>query len=456
MDLVSLILSAASLLVTLILLVIVLLSSRKDGQSELRMEISNSLSAFGKTISDNQRSASESQDKRLSSMEQNNALDFERLRKSQEDRIGSLEKSNEQKLELLRRSQEERIGSFEQSNEQKLELLRRSQEERIGSLEKSNEEKLEAIRQTVERRLSAIQNENNEKLESMQKIVDEKLEKTLESRITESFKVVSAQLEQVYKGLGEMQSVAAGVTDLKKVLSNVKTRGILGEAQLSAILSEILSPEQYDVDIATKPGSRDRVEFAIRLPGDGETPVYLPIDSKFPGETFAQLQDAYEQGDPAAIEQAAKMLEIRLKGEAKDIREKYIDPPHTTDFGILFLPFEGLYAEAVNRGYIEELQRTYRINVTGPSTMAAFLNSLQMGFRTLAIQKRSSEVWLVLGAVKTEFEKFGDILDRSQQKLRQVNDELDTLIGTRTRAINRKLKDVEKLDAPDAGKLLES
>ena len=290
----------------------------------------------------------------------------------------------------------------------------------------------------------------------MQQVVDEKLEKTLENRISESFKVVSTQLEQVYKGLGEMQTVAAGVTDLKKVLSNVKTRGILGEAQLSAILSEIIAPEQYDTDVAIKPGSRDRVEFAIKLPGDGENTVYLPIDAKFPGETFAALQDAYEKGDPDAIVQAAKMLETRLKMEAKDIRDKYIDPPHTTDFGILFLPFEGLYAEAVNRGLIEELQRTYRVNVTGPSTMAAFLNSLQMGFRTLAIQKRSGEVWQVLGAVKTEFEKFGKTLESSQHRLRQVNDELDELIGTRTRAINRKLKDVERLDSPEAGRLLDS
>ncbi len=411
MQLAAMILSAISLVLITVVLVIQLMP-KKDGQSELRMEISNSLQAFGKTISDNQRTASEAQDKRLSGMEQNNALDFERLRHSQEDRIRSLEQSNDQKLE--------------------------------------------AIRQTMERRLTSIQSENAEKLEKMQQVVDEKLQKTLESRISESFKLVSDQLEQVYKGLGEMQNVASGVNDLKKVLSNVKTRGILGEAQLSAILSEILSPEQYETDVATKPGSRDRVEFAIRLPGDGANTVYLPIDAKFPGETFAALQDAYEQGDPNAIAQAAKMLEIRLKAEAKDIRDKYIDPPHTTDFGILFLPFEGLYAEAVNRGLIEELQRTYRINVTGPSTMAAFLNSLQMGFRTLAIQKRSSEVWQILGAVKTEFEKFGDILDRSQQKLRQVNDELDTLIGTRTRAINRKLKDVERLDAPEAEKLLDS
>lgn len=412
MEVAALILSGVSLFLILIVFIMLLISSRKDNSSELRMEIHNTLSAFGKTISDNQRTASESQDKRLSSMEQNNALDFERLRKSQEDRI--------------------------------------------SSLERANEEKLEAIRQTMERRLTSIQTENAERLNEMQKVVDEKLEKTLETRISESFKLVSTQLEQVYKGLGEMQAVAAGVTDLKKVLSNVKTRGILGEAQLSAILSEILSPEQYECDVATKPGSRDRVEFAIKLPGDGEQPVYLPIDAKFPGETFSQLQDAYEQGDPNLIAQAAKMLEIRLKAEAKDIRDKYIDPPHTTDFGILFLPFEGLYAEAVNRGFIEELQRTYRINVTGPSTMAAFLNSLQMGFRTLAIQKRSGEVWQVLGAVKTEFEKFGDILERSQQKLQQVNNDLDTLIGTRTRAINRKLKDVERLDAPEADKLLEN
>ncbi len=412
MDIAALILSGVTLVVMLIILIVLLLNSRRDGQSELRMEINNSLQAFGKTISDNQRAAASTQDRRLSGMEQNNALDFERLRKSQEDRI--------------------------------------------SSLERSNEEKLEAIRQTMERRLTAIQTENAEKLSEMQRVVDEKLEKSLETRITESFKLVSNQLEQVYKGLGEMQNVASGVNDLKKVLSNVKTRGILGETQLGAILAEILSPEQYERDIATKKDSRDRVEFAIRLPGDGETPVLLPIDAKFPGETFAALQDAYEQGSPDAIAQAAKMLEIRLKAEAKDIRDKYIDPPHTTDFGILFLPFEGLYAEAVNRGLIEELQRTYRVNVTGPSTMAAFLNSLQMGFRTLAIQQRSGEVWQVLGAVKTEFEKFGDILENSQKKLRQVNDELDTLIGARSRAITRKLKDVERLDTPDANRLLDS
>jgi len=412
MQLATLILCGFALLIVTVILLILLLTFRRDGQSELRMELNNSLQAFGKTISDNQRAAAEAQDKRLSGMEQSSALDFERLR--------------------------------------------RSQEERLSTLEQSNEQKLEAIRQTMERRLSAIQTENAEKLGEMQKVVDEKLQKTLETRIGESFKVVSAQLEQVYKGLGEMQAVASGVTDLKKVLSNVKTRGILGEAQLSAILSELLAPEQYDCDVATVPGSRDRVEFAIRLPGDGENIVYLPIDAKFPGETYAALQDAYEQGSPEAIAQAAKMLETRLKAEAKDIHDKYIDPPHTTDFGILFLPFEGLYAEAVNRGLIEQLQRAYRVNVTGPSTMAAFLNSLQMGFRTLAIQSRSSEVWQVLGAVKTEFEKFGDVLEHSQAKLQQVHNDLDALIGARSRAITRKLKDVEKLDTTEASKLLDS
>ena len=251
-----------------------------------------------------------------------------------------------------------------------------------------------------------------------------------------------------------MQSVAAGVTDLKKVLSNVKTRGILGEVQLGAILKEILSPEQYDVNVAVKEGSSDVVEFAVKLPGDGESTVYLPIDAKFPGETYAALQDAYDSGSAETVAAAAAALIARLKSEAKDIRSKYIDPPRTTDFAVMFLPFEGLYAEAVNRGMVEELQNVYHVNLAGPSTMAALLNSLQMGFRTLAIQKRSSEVWLVLGAVKTEFEKFGDILEKSQQKLQQVNSDLDTLIGARSRAITRKLRSIEKLDSSEAENLI--
>ncbi len=327
-------------------------------------------------------------------------------------------------------------------------------ETRFASFETGNEQKLEAIRQTMERRLFQMQADNNQKLDQMRQVVDEKLQKTLETKMNQSFRLVNERLEQVYRGLGEMQTLAAGVGDLKKVLANVKTRGILGEIQLGAILEEILSPEQYAVNVATKPGSRDRVEYAVLLPADDGQHVYLPIDSKFPGDTYAALQDAYESGSVEAVRAAAAALIARIKQEAKDIREKYISPPDTTDFGILFLPFEGLYAEAVNRGLVEELQRTYRVNIAGPSTMAALLNSLQMGFRAFAIQKRSGEVWRVLSAVKTEFEKFQEILLVSQKRLTQANEELDKLIGVRTRSIVRRLRSVEQMDDGIAQELL--
>ncbi|MEG1523510.1 MAG: DNA recombination protein RmuC [Clostridia bacterium] len=327
-------------------------------------------------------------------------------------------------------------------------------ETRFKTFEIGNEQKLEAIRQTVERRLYQIQNENNQRLDEMRQIVDEKLQKTLESKMTQSFQLVNERLEQVYKGLGEMQTLAIGVGDLKKVLSNVKTRGILGEIQLGAILEEILAPEQYDTNVATKQGSKDRVEYAVKLPTDEGMHIYLPIDSKFPGDLYSNLQDAYESGSIDAVNLCVAALTTQIKKEAKDIRDKYIDPPNTTDFAILFLPFEGLYAEAVNRGLIEDLQHAYRVNIAGPSTMAALLNSLQMGFRTFAIQKRSGEVWRVLGAVKTEFIKFESILQSSQKRLLQVNDELDQLIGTRTRSIVRKLRSVEQLDEPAASSML--
>ena len=265
---------------------------------------------------------------------------------------------------------------------------------------------------------------------------------------------VNDRLEQVYKGLGEMQTLAQGVGDLKKVLSNVKTRGILGEVQLRAILEQILSPEQYVEDVATVPGSRDRVEFAVKLPGEGEKPVYLPIDSKFPGERYAQLRDAYESGSKDLVEKTWKVLEITLKQEARDIHEKYVAPPYTTDFAILFLPFEGLYSEVVNHGMLEVLQRDYKVNIAGPTTMAALLNSLQMGFRTLAIQKHSSEVWEVLGAVKTEFDTFSRVLQQTRSRLRQADEELDKLVGTRTRAIQRKLRSVEALDMDESDEIL--
>ena len=330
---------------------------------------------------------------------------------------------------------ETRFKTFEQGNEQ-----------RLKSFEFNNEQKLEAIRQTVERRLVSLQTDNTQKLDEIRNIVDEKLQKTLEAKVAQSFQLVNERLEQVYKGLGEMKTLATGVGDLKKVLSNVKTRGILGEIQLGAILEEILSPEQYVTNAITKIGSAERVEYAVKLPTDDGAPVYLPIDSKFPADLYSSLQDAYESGSPEAISAAILLLTQRIKQEAAKIRDKYLDPPNTTDFAIMFLPFEGLYAEVVNRGLVEELQRSYRVNIAGPSTMAALLNSLQMGFRTFAIQKRSSEVWRVLGAVKTEFQKFSTVLASSRKRLQQVDDDLEQLIGTRTRAITRNLRAVEQLD----------
>lgn len=330
--------------------------------------------------------------------------------------------------------QEQGLRSFSQNTELRLEAL-----------ERSNARQLKEIRELMEQRLAALQQGNEQKLTQMQQLVDEKLQKTLEERIGISFERVSKQLEEVYKGLGEMRTVATGVSDLKKVLSNVKTRGILGEIQLGAILQEILSPEQYEENIVTKKGSRDPVEYAIRLPG-GDSPVYLPVDAKFPADSYAALMEAYDSGNGDGVMAAAKVLTDRLRQEAKDISSKYIDPPYTTDFAILFLPFEGLYAEAVNRGMVEELQRRYKVNVAGPSTMAALLNSLQMGFKTLAIQKRSSEVWEVLKSVKTEFDSFSKVLEDSQRHLRLVNDDLDKLIGVRSRQMYRKLQSVEQYE----------
>lgn len=329
-------------------------------------------------------------------------------------------------------------------------------EEKVNGLTLQNESKLEAMRLTVESKITSLQEDNAKKLEAMRLTVDEKLQETLDKRISQSFQLVNDRLEQVYKGLGEMQTLANGVGDLKKVLSNVKTRGILGEIQLKAILEEILSPEQYEENVATKKGSSNVVEFAIKLPGDGSgSIVYLPIDSKFPGDKYAQLVDAYDEGDLAKIALAQKELDAVIKKSAKDIHDKYIDVPNTTEFAIMFLPFEGLYAEVVRRGFVESLQRDYKINIAGPTTMAALLNSLQMGFRTLAIQKRSSEVWEVLGAVKSEFEKFGTVLENTQNKLNMAQKELDNLVGVRTRQIQKKLDKVSSIDALQSEKILE-
>ncbi|MCD8089883.1 MAG: DNA recombination protein RmuC [Clostridiales bacterium] len=325
------------------------------------------------------------------------------------------------------------------------------QEERFKTFAVENEQKLDQIRKTVSSGLSDIRTDNNKKLDEMREIVDEKLQDS----VSRSFRAVNERLEQVYKGLGEMQSLAAGVGDLKRVLTNVKTRGILGEIQLGAILEEIFAPEQYETNCRVKPDSREAVEYAVKIPSaEDDSFVYLPIDSKFPGDTYEKLLDAYDTGSKEAVDAAAKELIARIKAEAKDIRDKYIAPPYTTEFAVLFLPFEGLYCEAVNRGLVEELQRRYRVNIAGPSTMAAFLNSLQMGFRTVAIQKRSSEVWEVLGAVKTEFEKFDTVLESARNRIRQADDDLERLVGTRSNAIRRKLRSVTALSSDSAENLL--
>lgn len=384
---------------------------------KLQRIIDEKMKNFGQMLASNQQQASELQKTQISEMES-------KIIQS----LNHMNTSISEKQEQSRRVMNSQLQTLE---------------ERFKTLEATNEQKLENMRTTMSNHLMNIQEENQKKLDTIQSTVNEKLE----SQLQKSFKLVSEQLETVHKSLGEMQSIASGVGDLKKVLSNVKTRGILGEIQLGSILEEILAPEQYDTEVATVKGSKERVEFAIKLPGKvkGQT-IYLPIDSKFPGDTYEQLLNAYDTGDKEKIEAAKKNLVSIIKKCAKDIRDKYVSPPDTTNFGIMFLPFEGLYAEVVNLGLIEVLQRDYGINITGPSTMAAMLNSLQMGFKTLAIQKKSSEVWTVLGAVKKEFAAFNSVLEKAQKQIQTAGDSIDKLIGTRTRAINRKLSSVEILD----------
>ncbi len=359
---------------------------------------------------------------------------------------------------LLRRPRGLSGEDLEKVRQDLLAEIRQTRQELSGSvaagLQASNvqtEQKLESIRTTMEVRLNAMQAVTDRRLGEMRQTVDEKLQKTLEDRLQKSFGLVSQQLELVYKGLGEMRTLAAGVGDLKKVLSNVKTRGILGEVQLGAILEQLLAPGQYAENVATVPGSSERVEFAVKLPGDGDGPVWLPIDAKFPQDAYAALLAAYDTADKAAVELAAKELDKRVRGFGKDIHDKYIAPGHTTDFGVMFLPVEGLYAEVVRRGTAERLQREYKIVVAGPTTMAALLNSLQMGFKTLAIQKRSSEVWKVLGSVKAEFDTFGQALAQTQNRLNQASSELENLVGVRTRQIQRKLQQVTLLPGEGDG-----
>ena len=345
------------------------------------------------------------------------------------------------------------IGEISASQKQQLDTF----SQQLGKLTESNETRLEAMRTVVETKLKEIRDDNTKQLEQMRKTVDEKLQGTLETRLGESFKQVSDRLEQVHKGLGEMQALAAGVGDLKKVLTNVKTRGTWGEIQLGSLLEQMLAPEQYQQNVALKEGSGERVEFAVRMPGGDDplgAPVWLPIDAKFPQEDYLRIVEASERGDKDGLEVASRQLEVRIKACAKDIRDKYLNPPRTTNFGILFLPTEGLYAEVLRRtGLVEVLTRDYRVNVAGPTTLAALLNALQMGFRTLAIQQRSSEVWTLLGAVKTEFGKFGGVLEAVSDKLQQASKKIDET-SVRTRAIERKLREVQELPAGQSQLLL--
>jgi DNA recombination protein RmuC len=396
------------------------------------------------------------------------------MRETIETRLGVINDESGKKLDQLRqesttgvsKAREEVTGSLKTFNESVGKSIGDFMEwqrtqftsvvDQVKGLTDANDKRLTEVRTTVEQNLKNIRDDNNKNLDEMRKTVDEKLQGTLEKRLGESFKLVSERLEHVYKGLGEMQTLAVGVGDLKRVLTNVRARGAWGEVQLERMLEQILSSNEYEKNVATKDGA-ERVEFAIRLPGRGddkEEVVWLPIDAKFPIEDYQRLQQAQEDGDAEAVEVAGKQLENRIKCCANDICKKYLNPPKTTDFGILFLPTEGLFAEVIRRpGFQETLQRDCKVVIAGPTTLWSILNSLQMGFRTLAIQKRSSEVWTLLGAVKTEFGKYGEVLDKVQKKLHEASNTIDTA-ATRTRAIERKLRGVQELPAPDADGVL--
>jgi DNA recombination protein RmuC len=383
------------------------------------------------------------------------------LSSSQEGRIQGLAQSTAGALETLRTAVDQKLGqALTEAREGRAELgqsfanFEQKVAERSTTLETTLASRTETLEKRLVESLEAIRANNASKLEEMRKTVDEKLHATLEQRLGQSFQMVSERLEQVHRGLGEMQNLAAGVGDLKRVLTNVKTRGTWGEVQLEAMIEQVFTHGQYARNIATRPGASERVEIAIRLPGgDDGQPVWLPIDAKFPMEDYQRLIDAHDRADVEQVEVAAKALETRIRIEAKTIREKYIEPPHTTDFAIMYLPTEGLYAEVLRRpGLAEAMQREHRVVISGPTNLAALLNSLQMGFRTLAIERRSSEVWNVLGMVKTEFAKFGEVVEATKTKLDQARSQFDK-IGTRQRAIERKLRDVEALPLPEGESL---
>ncbi len=436
---------SSAMLVLLMVLLILLIRNRRPEYAELlekeiarieqsvkeeiknnRQELHQNLTLFQQSLLEMSQKISETQMAQFKSVHDSNRETMDRLIGTLGEKIRELKEAQEKSLKEFQFAFDKNVASFNELQREKFTQLEARQTELIASTEK--------------------------RLEQMRETVDEKLQKTLNERIGQSFEMVSRQLESVQKGLGEMQNLAQDVGGLKKVLSNVKMRGGIGEVQLSMLLEQVLAPDQYEANVHTKKGSPDRVEFALKLPGKDDLmdTVYLPIDAKFPKDVYEQLQEAYENGEKTQIDAAGKNLENTIRKMAKDIHDKYIDPPGTTDFGIMFLPFEGIFAEVVrSSALLEQLQREYKIVVTGPTTLAAILNSLQMGFKTLAIQKRSSEVWKILGAVKNEFEKFGGLLEKTQKNLQIATNQLDELVGKRTHAIRRKLREVESLPASE-------
>ncbi len=407
-----------------------------------REELGQNLTNFLEITQNVLRDISNLQQNELKTIAKQNSDGLQQLNKTLQERLSELSEKQEQTNKENREELALRLKEFRESFSQNVKDFNELQKEKFNDLEKKQEE---LIRST------------ELKLEKMRETVDEKLQKTLENRLGKSFELVNKQLENVQKGLGEMQNLATDVGGLKRVLSNVKTRGVLGEIQLGNILEQLLAPEQYEENVKTRKSSSFHVEYAIKLPGkDNDRPVYLPIDAKFPMESYEKLLNAYDEGNPETIEEATKQLTNVIKKFAKDISDKYIEPPFTTDFGIMFLPMEGLYAEIVrNSNLIEQLQREFKIIITGPTTLAAILNSFQMGFKTLAIQKRSSEVWEILGKVKTEFNKFGDILVKARKKIDEAGKEIDELSGVRTRAIRRSLRNIESTQVSNTPLLIE-
>jgi DNA recombination protein RmuC len=424
----------AGLVAIVLLQVIALLRGSRRGDADVR-----------------QRALQEAQEKGLERLERELREELARSRREDAEEAFRDREERAQSATLLGQAVTTQVGQFGTAQSERLESFSRE----LNRFSLGLDERFERLRISVEGRLTAIQADNASKLEEMRRTVDEKLHATLEQRLGESFKLVSDRLEQVHRGLGEMQSLAAGVGDLKRVLSNVKTRGTWGEVQLAALLEQLLTADQFAANVATRPDSGERVDFAIRLPGKGDgAVVWLPIDAKFPVEDYQRLIDAQERGELGLVEEASKAIEVRLKAEARSIHEKYVAPPHTTDFALLYLPTEGLYAEALRRpGLADTLQREWRVSLAGPTTLAALLNSLQMGFRTLAIEQRSAEVWAVLGAVKSEFGKFGEALAHTRKKLDEASNSISKA-ETRTRQLSRKLSEVEALPASDAEKLI--